>query len=325
METILDLALQLFRAAQDVPIEGFQDAVLAVLKACVPFCAAVWFSAQLDRDGVRFHRLHLHALPDRALDEFVTVSTQSPQAFIAADARPRQAHLLSVSELYAAPADEAALRFARHLGHEWQLLIADLAAPGARGEWLSLYRAQADSPFDAGHQRLLNLLMPHLSQALAMNRSLHLQGGSAAPKATVRAGDRAVARLDGALLHCGERFAQRLGTAWPDWTGLRLPGEVLKLAIKGSVVQPKGVDWHIHTRRLADVLLLSIRPAAAIDRLSPRELCVAELFGAGRTYKEVARRISLSPATVRNIVQNAYRKLGINSKVQLARLLTDED
>jgi DNA-binding CsgD family transcriptional regulator len=325
VETVLDFALQLFRAAQDVPMGEFQDAALAALKALVPFRAAVWFSAEMRRDGIRFHGIHLHDLPASALDDFVTISMQAPQAFVAAAASPGRAHSLFAPVLYPVPGAEVALRFARQHRQERQLLVADVAAPAARGEWLSLYRPQTHAPFDLRDQRRLSLLMPHLTQALAMNRSLHLQGGHRAPQAAVRAGYRAVARLDGALLHCGERFAQLIGMAWPDWTGIRLPGELLQRVSQGGLVQPDGVNWCVCARRLADVLLLTVRPAAAIDRLSPRELCVAQLFGAGGSYKDVARRISLAPATVRNVVQNAYRKLGVNSKVQLARLLAEQE
>lgn len=41
----------------------------------------------------------------------------------------------------------------------------------------------------------------------------------------------------------------------------------------------------------------------------------------GASYKEIARRVTLAPATVRNVVQVTYRKLGINNKAQLARLM----
>jgi DNA-binding CsgD family transcriptional regulator len=70
-------------------------------------------------------------------------------------------------------------------------------------------------------------------------------------------------------------------------------------------------------RRPASPLLL----ASARDRLSPREREVAELVACGQTDKEIARRLAISPTTVRTHVEHAYQKLGVNSRVALAQLL----
>jgi DNA-binding CsgD family transcriptional regulator len=70
-------------------------------------------------------------------------------------------------------------------------------------------------------------------------------------------------------------------------------------------------------------VLLVLQEVPPTERLSARELEVAQLFGGGASYKEIARQASISPATVRNVVQNTYRKLKINNKAQLARLVAD--
>lgn len=55
--------------------------------------------------------------------------------------------------------------------------------------------------------------------------------------------------------------------------------------------------------------------------LSPREREVAEAYAAGRSYKEIARDLTLSPATVRTHLRTVYRKLQVASKVELATVL----
>lgn len=62
----------------------------------------------------------------------------------------------------------------------------------------------------------------------------------------------------------------------------------------------------------------------ALAPLSPREAEVARLFGLGLSYKEVARALDASPATVRHHLRQAYAKLGISSKVQMARVVSGE-
>ncbi|HET8695914.1 MAG TPA: LuxR C-terminal-related transcriptional regulator, partial [Gammaproteobacteria bacterium] len=68
-------------------------------------------------------------------------------------------------------------------------------------------------------------------------------------------------------------------------------------------------------------LLLTGRRVSPLGCLSARELAIAREFGAGKPYKTIARDLGLAPATVRNVVQNAYRKLDIDNKAALATLL----
>ncbi len=61
--------------------------------------------------------------------------------------------------------------------------------------------------------------------------------------------------------------------------------------------------------------------AAAHSCLSARESEVAQLAATGLADKEIARRLGISPTTVHTHVEHAYRKLGVNSRIALARCL----
>ena len=54
--------------------------------------------------------------------------------------------------------------------------------------------------------------------------------------------------------------------------------------------------------------------------LTPAERRVAELVAAGRTNREVAETLVLSVHTVEAALTQAYRKLGVRSRTELARL-----
>jgi DNA-binding CsgD family transcriptional regulator/tetratricopeptide (TPR) repeat protein len=62
------------------------------------------------------------------------------------------------------------------------------------------------------------------------------------------------------------------------------------------------------------------RPPApiAVDSLTSRERDVCELVAAGRTNREVAAALFLSPRTVEHHLRSAYRKLGVRSRTELA-------
>jgi DNA-binding CsgD family transcriptional regulator len=65
--------------------------------------------------------------------------------------------------------------------------------------------------------------------------------------------------------------------------------------------------------------LLALAPLNS--RLSAREQEVAQMAASGLTDKEIARRLDISPTTVRTHVNHAFRKFGVNSRIALARCL----
>jgi DNA-binding CsgD family transcriptional regulator len=53
------------------------------------------------------------------------------------------------------------------------------------------------------------------------------------------------------------------------------------------------------------------------------ELTVARLVAEGLTNREVAERLFVSPHTVNSHLRHAFSKLGISSRVELARVVRD--
>ncbi|WP_197498949.1 helix-turn-helix transcriptional regulator, partial [Mycobacterium sp. E3298] len=59
------------------------------------------------------------------------------------------------------------------------------------------------------------------------------------------------------------------------------------------------------------------------DSLTDSELKIINLIAQGATNRDVATQLHLSPHTVKTHVHNAFAKLGITSRSQLARLMRD--
>jgi DNA-binding CsgD family transcriptional regulator len=323
VEAILNLAWRLYRAARETPAETFVDAALGALGEAVHFEAAVWFAGELGGGEFQFHRLHAHRLPLAALKEIIEVNRRFPHPMEATAATPGVPQVFRAPEVYGAPASGAALLYARRWGIEQQLLIAHAEGGQATGEWLALHRSYGEKPFGEQDLVLLRELMPHLSEARLVNRGLSLGRGSAEPH-IAPGSHRALALLDGTVLHCGRQVSDSIAAEWPEWNQIRLPSPLLEdLTCNGSVrIDRRGES--ILARQFSDSLVLTVKSVPLADRLSRREYEVVQLFGAGRKYRQIAQRCGLSPVTVRNIVQRCYRKLGINSKVQLARLVSGE-
>jgi DNA-binding CsgD family transcriptional regulator len=59
------------------------------------------------------------------------------------------------------------------------------------------------------------------------------------------------------------------------------------------------------------------RVPATLDELTPQELQISLLLAEGRTTRETAASLFLSPKTIEYHLRNVYRKLGIHSRDEL--------
>lgn len=74
----------------------------------------------------------------------------------------------------------------------------------------------------------------------------------------------------------------------------------------------------ILTKMLEDASYTSF-PQINLPKLSPRELEVLRLMATGLSNKEIARHLSLSPDTVKDHLENLYRKLEASDRVTAAK------
>jgi DNA-binding CsgD family transcriptional regulator len=65
------------------------------------------------------------------------------------------------------------------------------------------------------------------------------------------------------------------------------------------------------------------KPVKGWAAMTKSELAVAQLVANGLTNRQVAERLFLSPHTVNTHLREVFSKLGVNSRVDLARLATE--
>ena len=65
-------------------------------------------------------------------------------------------------------------------------------------------------------------------------------------------------------------------------------------------------------------------PDASREALSPQEQRIVALVAAGKTNKEIAAELGLSPKTVKNYLSNIYQKLQITRRAQAAALFAKQ-
>ena len=74
-------------------------------------------------------------------------------------------------------------------------------------------------------------------------------------------------------------------------------------------------------RARADLARVTVNAGAAV--LAPSEQRVAELAAAGMTNRAIAAKLFISPKTVDTNLSRIYRKLGIHSRAELGRWVSD--
>ena len=177
---------------------------------------------------------------------------------------------------------------------------------------LSLYRYDRNQRFTEEEKQLQSRLIYHLVSAASHAFFLHLQLEHAAQETGVAA----ICDSKGGFYEAQPQFLQLLAEYYPDRQGMGLPFELpaadQSLTLNGLVVD---------CRALGELFVVSLRMNGPLDRLTNRESQIVQLVCKGLSFKEAAKTLDLAPSTVSNHLYRIYEKLGISSRVELAKLL----
>ena len=131
----------------------------------------------------------------------------------------------------------------------------------------------------------------------------------------------AAADRTGLLHYADAEFTRLLPAEWPHWSGPYLPAPLLQAVREGAPTRIAGRQLVCKLAPMTDLVLVQVRPCAAVDRLTAREREIAAYTAQGLTHKEIARLLELSPATVRTHLATACRRIEVKNKAQMAALV----
>ncbi|MBK5351003.1 helix-turn-helix transcriptional regulator [Pseudomonas sp. TH41] len=181
--------------------------------------------------------------------------------------------------------------------------------------FVCLYRGEHALAFNDSESDLFSAFCDHLLQLwrFQVQDMIRIDMGNGAT-------DFGVARMDGSLLYVGAKLCAAIQHELPGWSGSMLPVEVIAQLPKAPCVIRLG-RCALTLSPNADHVILSLEAQSRGAVLAPRERTAAMLFAAGHSYKEIAKILVLSPATVRTYLRNCYLQLGVKSKVELGSVL----
>lgn len=162
------------------------------------------------------------------------------------------------------------------------------------------------------------LAMPPLVRQLEMLWERSLKDIFRCPSTEALA-DALLAKSDGTLIYCGANMAKHLAAMGWDRKGQKMPQSLLRHAPLGGRVRV--ADGWLVVSSDEGVIRAQLASGNQLTSMPTRILRVASLICNGMTAKEVARELDLSPSTVRTYVREAYSRLGVHNKLELAELL----
>lgn len=311
-----EFILNLQRLARQTGEQQFRTDALALLRQMVPFESGSWGTAKPDGVGVELTSVQLLDQTEVILHNYQKVRAYDTIGR-ATIAQPGQAQVLSFRDGYCG-AHEAFRAFCE--GHQHFNILSAMgnSSIGLRQNFITIARGKASLPFDEADKAHLQKLLPHLLDAWIVNRSWHMR--TLPDDSQTRGVVSGICSTVGDLLGDHPDFAQLIASEFPGWAPPRLPPVLMDaLEQQGSWRQGRLV---IHTYPVADVIFLTARISNEIDKLTAREMTIAKEAAEGFSYKEIARSLGVSPATIRAHLHNIYGKLEINNKTALSRAIS---
>ncbi len=305
----------LYCEGAEVEPERFRRWALQQLRGIIPFDAAIWGSG--NRQQSRFSNVTVEGLgPDfaRALEKSVAQGFSQNPLFEAALNEPGKPFSMSdvvpdrkfyKSALY----QEIFAPF----GVERILSSVNQDTRSGLESLLSIYRFDRKQKFTSEEKRTQEVVLHHLIHAASHVFFLTISR----PVSQARREWNAVCDSAGVFHDVEAHFVDMLDQAFPDWQGEKLPFDLPKAGYSGEI----GGGLCLRVEAMGDLFLLHLRESGPLDDLTQRERDVVLQVCDGLSAKAIGRNLDLAPSTVSTHLYRAYRKLGVESRTNLAKLV----
>jgi len=318
-ERLSSILLELYQGVRKQPVADFRHWALERLQPILDFDSAMWGVASNSPN--RMYEVYLHNQPPEMMENYVRYQDQDflrVKVCETPGVTVNLADLVSREELIQSVIYR---EHARRFNMEAVLCTVSIEPVTTLTSVISLWRADSDRQFSEQDRKTKEFLAPHLFECCRNNRMMHMRR-ACMPfcESHIWA---AIGDTNGCLHHVETGFIELMLQEWPDWTGSMVPAALKPCFETKQEFNYMGHEVAIHGKKAETLYLVQVREKLAVDRLTPRETCVAEFFGEGKSHKQIAKVLGVAPSTVKNHLAAIYQKLNIHNKAQLVTLLQE--
>lgn len=330
MKVLSNLVIELYRAAQEMAVDEFREFSFGLLKLLVPFDTAVYGKGTLVQQGLIIQECYLHKKPPEILSDYAAITHEDPVLKVS------RANLGKVIRfhpptLFGGKDKRPVFDYAMRYEHANGMSTVQVEHDSADAQMFSMWRADEDNHFLARDSLMAEQVLPHLLEALKVNQALAVHSSvNHADRSTI-----AIAHPNGVLHFCGSGFRKLLNMDWPDWESAILPNPLMDELNRVGSTGHCSANIRVSVKCVGNLLFLKacktsgITPCLAIHPdmlrkaygLTVAEARVAIAMLEGRTAKEMAIYLKVSPHTVRTQIRYIYSKLGVNTRARFDKLM----
>ena len=312
MRELSQSLFDLYRACRECPPEEFRNAAMRQVRMHLDFASGMWGDGRIAAESVVIPSMvHTVDLDPGFAVEWARRNHKDPVVARVTRQMGTVARV-DVGKTYANVPESV------EAGRRYDIRsFAVIAVPGAgKGsiQWLCLYQPERELLATESQLLWLSHFAPHMAEAFRINQLLH-QGphpwSSDEGLAVVEASTARLIRAD-------DTFLKGARNEWPSFDGWDLPIVIRRLWDENPNFDFHGRCIRLDGHRSGGLVYLRARKVTGPGRLTKRQLEIARLYIEGLATKEIARRLNISHATVRNHVAMACEALGAHGKLDMA-------
>jgi len=301
---------KLYREASDVSLADFPTWALDTLRQVIPFDGAIWGTGHISSQ-----QFHTQTSVDVSTDIFSKLLEYVDINPIFSKLLDNQGNAVDMSEVFK---DEDFYHSNLYLEcfkpFDIERILSSIHSDERSGIFtlLTLYRFDREHRFTKREKQIQNRLLFHLLSAFS-----HRQLVTLSEKDNSQGSTSQNALCD----HQGQYHS--VSSAFLDILEVHLPSvHQKKFPLPINKKQAEFIEGNLHFSLifLGDLVKISVRVKNLLDNLTMREKQIVEEVCFGSTFKQIARKLALSPSTVSNHLYRIYIKLGINTRSELIAL-----
>ena len=303
---------RLYGSALSLPPEQFRRSALESLDQLIPFDGALWGSGTAAE--TRFHTVTTVGLPADFPQRLQATAHLNPLYPEILSNLGRPVDMQSVLDDTAFHASEVYRQCFGPAGIERILATGHADPRSGLASLVTLYRRDQTRAFSEAEKSLQQRLTLHLFESASHSFFMHLM------RNTEPLDGRRSALVDrhGLFHEAQPEFHDLLDQAFPQRS------QSLPFPIPEADTQTRHGKLCVRCEAMGELFMLQVWIAGPLDELTARERQVVTAVAQGLSFKQAAKRIGIAPSTVANHLYRIYRKLGVNSRTELARLVYPE-